>query len=355
MKIKNIIIVFMAISLLLTGCTGTAKAQADTQAEDTDVVTDEVDEASRELFAMDTYMTLTAYGDNAEQAVEEAASEIERLDALLSTGDENSEILAINENGGGELSADTAVLIERSIEIYEKTQGAFNIAVYPIMEAWGFTTQEYKVPSEQTLQELLKLTDASKMNYDDDAQTVSFEQEGMKIDLGGIAKGYTSNRVMDIFREWDVDSGMVNLGGNVQVLGEKTDGTQWRVAIQSPDDSGDYLGVLSTQDKAVITSGGYERYFEEDGVIYHHIIDPATGYPAENGLTSVTIVSADGTMADGLSTSLFVMGKEQAVAFWRKNSDEFDTILLADDGSLYVTEGIADSFTSDIDFQIIEK
>ena len=107
-------------------------------------------------------------------------------------------------------------------------------------------------------------------------------------------------------------SGLVNLGGNVQALGTKTDGSNWRVAVQSPDDTEDYLGVLSIQDKAVITSGGYERYFEQDGVTYHHIIDPKTGYPAENGLVSVTIVSSDGTLADGLSTSLFIMGEEKS-------------------------------------------
>ena len=116
---------------------------------------------------------------------------------------------------------------------------------------------------------------------------------------------------MDIFKENGITSGLVNLGGNVQALGTKTDGSNWRVAVQSPDDTEDYLGVLSIRDKAVITSGGYERYFEQDGVTYHHIIDPKTGYPAENGLVSVTIVSSDGTLADGLSTLLFIMGRRK--------------------------------------------
>ena len=150
-------------------------------------------------------------------------------------------------------------------------------------------------------------------------------------------------------------SGLVNLGGNAQVLGTKPDGSLWRVAVQSPDAEDEYLGVLETKDKAIITSGGYERYFEKDGVTYHHIIDPSTGYPAENGLISVTIVSADGTLADGLSTSLFVMGKDKAVDYWRTHSDEFDMILLTDDEQLYVSEGIKDSFTSDRDVNIVAK
>ena len=115
----------------------------------------------------------------------------------------------------------------------------------------------------------------------------------MKIDLGGIAKGYTSSRIMDIYKDNGITSGLVNLGGNVQALGTKTDGTKWKIAVQSPDDTEDYLGILSVQDKAVITSGGYERYFEQDGVTYHHIIDPKTGYPAESGLVSVSYTHLD--------------------------------------------------------------
>ena len=139
------------------------------------------------------------------------------------------------------------------------------------------------------------------------------------------------------------------------ILRTKTDGSNWRVAVQSPDDTEDYLGVLSIQDKAVITSGGYERYFEQDGVTYHHIIDPKTGYPAENGLVSVTIVSSDGTLADGLSTSLFIMGEEKAAEFWKAHSNEFEAIFATDDGTIYVTEGLKDSFTTDLDMKVITK
>ena len=202
---------------------------------------------------------------------------------------------------------------------------------------------------------LLKHVDAAKISYDKDTREISFEDDQMKIDLGGIAKGYTSSRIMDIFKENGITSGLVNLGGNVQALGTKTDGSNWRVAVQSPDDTEDYLGVLSIRDKAVITSGGYERYFEQDGVTYHHIIDPKTGYPAENGLVSVTIVSSDGTLADGLSTSLFIMGEEKAAEFWKAHSNEFEAIFATDDGTIYVTEGLKDSFTTDLNMKVITK
>lgn len=370
MNHKLIIIICISAVMTLSGCGNgsqegtngiTQTQQTETFQEQMEPLTSDAGEmnepvsASRDVFAMDTYMSVSAYGEAAEAAVDAAVAEIERLDAMLSTGNADSEIAQINAGGGGSLSSDAAFLVERSLELYEETEGAFDIAIYPVMKAWGFTDENYAVPSADVLAGLLELADASLIDYDSEQSKVSFQKEGVQIDLGGIAKGFTSSRIIDIYRENGIESGLVNLGGNVQVMGTKPDGSLWRIAIQSPEDSNSYLGVLSTQDRAVITSGGYERYFEQDGVIYHHIIDPETGYPANNGLTSVTIVSADGTLADGLSTSLFVMGKDRAETFWRAHSNEFDMILLTDDDNLYVSEGIAQDFSSDFDVQIIEK
>ena len=331
--------------------TGDTETESEASGEDADKET----EASKDLFAMDTYMTLTAYGEHAQEAVDKAAERVEALDALLSTGNENSEIYQLNQNGEATLSEEGGYLVERALELYKKTEGAFDIAIYPVMQAWGFPTQDYHVPDDDTLKEKLALADASKVNYDKDTRKIFFDQDGMELDLGGIAKGYTSSQIMQIYQDCGVTSGLVNLGGNVQALGCKTDGSKWRVAIQSPDDTEEYLGILEIEDQAVITSGGYERYFEKDGVTYHHIIDPAIGYPADSGLISVTIVSDDGTLADGLSTSLFIMGEEKAAQFWRENSDEFEAIMETSDGKLYVTEGIADSLTTDMDVTVIEK
>ena len=336
-KITAILMVIL-IGIMAAGC---GQQQKTEQTEGTE------ESASQDIFAMDTYMSVTAYGADAESAVSDAIAEIERLDALLSTGETDSEIYKLNQNGGGSISEDTSYLFERALEIWKSTDGCFEIGIYPLMQEWGFTDGNYKVPDKETLQKLLPLADSSKIDFNEKDQTVSFEQDGMEIDFGGIAKGYTSGRIMDIFREHGIKSGMVSLGGNVQVLGIKTDGSKWRVAVQNPEDTENYLGVLETQDRAVITSGGYERYFEQDGKTYQHILDPKTGYPADSGLTSVTIVSADGTLADGLSTSLFVMGKEKAVAYWRAHSEEFDAILVEKDGTVSVTENIADQFTPD--------
>ena len=329
MKLKAVMAcVCLSVSLLLGGCNN---IKQDTTTETKNTQTEEKaesnEEASKDIFAMDTYMTVTAYGAKAQEAVDEAEAEIQRLDELLSTGNEESEIAQLNQNKSATLSEDAGYLVERALELNKETDGAFDIAIYPVMEAWGFPTQNYQVPTADTLESLLKLVDASQIIYDEDSRKISFGQEGMKIDLGG----------------------------NVQALGTKTDGSKWRVAVQSPDDTEDYLGILSVEDKAVITSGGYERYFEQDGKTYHHIIDPKTGYPAENGLTSVTVVSEDGTLADGLSTSLFIMGKDKAIEFWRAHSDEFDIIMLTDEGKLYVTEGIQDDFSTEMEMEIIKK
>ena len=357
MKLKAVMAcVCLSVSLLLGGCNN---IKQDTTTETKNTQTEEKaesnEEASKDIFAMDTYMTVTAYGTKAQEAVDEAEAEIQRLDELLSTGKEESEIAQLNQNKSATLSEDAGYLVERALELNKETDGAFDIAIYPVMEAWGFPTQNYQVPTADTLESLLKLADASQIIYDENSRKISFGREGMKIDLGGIAKGYTSSRIMDICKENNISSGLVNLGGNVQALGTKPDGSKWRVAVQSPDDTEDYLGILSVEDKAVITSGGYERYFEQDGKTYHHIIDPKTGYPAENGLTSVTVVSEDGTLADGLSTSLFIMGKDKAIEFWRAHSDEFDIIMLTDEGKLYVTEGIQDDFSTEMEMEIIEK
>ncbi len=170
----------------------------------------------------------------------------------------------------------------------------------------------------------------------------------MAVDLGGIAKGYASDRLAELFAADGVSSAMVSLGGNVYVRGTKRDGSLWRVAIEDPNDTAAYLGVLSLQDRFIITSGGYQRYFERDGVTYYHIIDPKTGDVARSGLLSATVVSDNGTMGDALSTALFVMGREKAVQFWRTSGLDFDMVLCDDSGHVYYTEGLKESFDTSL-------
>lgn len=338
---------------LLTGCSGaTSVVHEKERSEETQ--TEEVPSASQDVFAMDTYMTVTAYGDQAQEAVDASVDEINRLDQLLSAENEESEIYIVNHNGSEIISEDTAALIEKAMDISKDTEGLFDITIYPLMVEWGFTSGQYQVPTENRMEQLLAQVDYTKLEYDEETKLLSLPEK-TQIDLGGIAKGYTSSRIMDIFQEYGIESGMVSLGGNVQVYGTKTDGDPWRVAIRDPNvtDESAYAGVLEMQDQAVITSGGYERYFEMDGKTWHHILDPQTGYPADNGLTSVTIVSQDGTLADGLSTSLFIMGKEKALEYWKEHSQQFEMILIEKDGTITVSEGLDQKFTSDDSYEVV--
>lgn len=334
---------------LLTGCAKFFPAEKQENSAQTTSDT-------REIFAMDTVMTVTVYGDRAEAAVQTAEEEIKRLDELFSVGNASSDIAGLNENASGVISEETCELIKRSKELYQSTDGALNIAVYPLMEAWGFTSGEYRVPEQKEIDAILTCMDVDEISCNEDTGEVILP-EGMGIDLGAIAKGYTSARLMDVFASYDVISAIVSLGGNVQALGNKPDGTGWRVAVEDPfSEEGDsYAGILEIKNQAVITSGAYERYFEQEGKRYHHIIDPATGYPAKNGLASVTIISGDGTLADALSTALFVMGKDRALSYWKEHADEFDVILIEDNGDMTITEGLQDCFSSEKSFSVEKK
>ncbi|MEY8524518.1 FAD:protein FMN transferase [bacterium 1XD8-76] len=299
---------------------------------------------TKQIFAMDTVMDFTAYGKDCEEAVDAAIKEVQRLDALFSTGDDSSELSILNRTGSGRgLSNDTIAIFRRGLEIYADTDGLFDFTVYPLMCLWGFPTKEYRVPSPEDLQEVLPLVDASKVRVGEDGMGEIHLGEGQQADFGGIAKGYASERVMEIYEEYGVTSGMVSLGGNVQVLGKKPDDSAWRVGIQDPEgDRGELAAVLEAEDCAVVTSGGYERYFQEDGNTYIHILDPRTGRPVEGDLASVTVVSEDGTLTDALSTALYIMGFDEAVSYWRENTDTFDMVLITVDGKLYATKGIAE-------------
>ena len=307
---------------------------------------------SRDIFAMDTYMTVTCMGDRAEEALDKAEAEIKRLDALLSVGNESSEISAINRDGEGQVSDESRSMIEKSIEIYNGTDGAFDITVYPIMEAWGFTDGNFRIPDSAELTDLLSAAGTDKLTLDGDKITLG---EGQGIDLGGIAKGYTSDRLTEIFADCGLDYGIISLGGNVQFYGAKPDGSPWRCGIKNPYNTEDLIAVLTVDDVAVITSGGYERYFTgEDGNTYHHIIDPKTGISADSGIVSATIISKSGTLADGLSTACFVMGVDRASEYWRTRSQDFDMVLVTESGEMYVTAGLEGKVETSCDVYIIK-
>ena len=288
-------------------------------------------------------MALSVYGADgktASAALSAAEAEIYRLDALLSISREGSDILRLNRSGEAGLSEETLALISRALELAEETGGAFDPTVLPLMEVWGFPSGNYRVPEKGELDELLSSVGWERVSLQGD--TVALPAGG-GMDLGGIAKGYAAECVLGIMEDSGAESALAVLGGNVGALGMKPDGSPWKVAVADPEDTGKRLALieLGTPGESwyAVTSGGYQRYFEENGRRYHHILDPETGAPAETDLTSVTVISRDGTLADALSTALFVMGREEAEDFWRSHRDEFEMVLW-DGQTLYVTPGL---------------
>jgi len=299
-------------------------------------------QAQEELFAMDTVMSLTAYGAAGETGLEAAKAEIRRLDSLLSVSGGASEIRRVNEAGGGTVSEETAALLERAAAISRACGGAFDVTVGPVVDVWGFYGDEQRVPSADELAAALALVGPDKLTLA--GTEVRFAAAGVRLDLGGVAKGYAAGRAAEALKAAGVASAIMTLGGNVRTVGLKPDGSRWKVGIADPAAPQAMAGVLTTGENAVVTSGGYQRYFDEDGVRYHHIIDPATGYPAASGILSATVVTADDVLADALSTALFVLGEEQAGALWRSMGG-FEMILIAEGGRIIVTGGLADDFS----------
>lgn len=323
---------FLAVLLLLlTALSGCGRTDLEAQ------------EAENSFFAMNTYMTFTAYGEQAEDALADARARVEEVEALWSVTDEESEIYQANHSGGEpvNVSEETAELVSFALEMAEKTDGALEPTIYPVLRAWGFTTDTKQVPSQEEIDALLEDVGHEKITLDGTLLTVP---EGMELDLGAVGKGYAGDLAAEAVRVRGIECAILSLGGNIQAVGSRPDGTDWRVGLRSPWEDGT-LGVLRVSDLAVVTSGGYENYFEdEDGNVYWHILDPETGYPAKSGLLSVTIICPQGRMGDALSTALFVMGPQKAEEYWRENGD-FEMILVTEEGEILITEGVADRFT----------
>lgn len=290
--------------------------------------------------SMDTLMTVKVYGGD-KDLCDRLQQRVTELDALLDATDENSDIYQLNQNGKADVSDDTAALLERSLQLSEKLDPAFDITIYPAVKAWGFTTGDYRIPDDDELKQLAAKIDDTAVQSDNNTYTLP---AGVMLDLGAVAKGYAADQCDAILKEGHADAAVLNLGGTVKLYGKKPDGKRFSVGVADPDNPAGYFGYLSCEDGVVATSGGYERYFERDGKRYIHILDPATAKPVENGIQSVTICCDDGTAADALSTALFVMGLDKATAYYRAHPD-FDFIILTDDHSVYLTEGVYDEFT----------
>ena len=301
-------------------------------------------------------MYLKAYGEHADTALGYSSEQILSLEELFSVTSEKSDIWAINHSNGEPVSVsdDTIAVLNKAIEIGGKTNGALDVTIYPLLTEWGFTTDTQQVPTDDIIADKLKLIDYTKISVK--GNTVQLP-DNMQIDFGALAKGYTSDCVTDILKENGVKSALVNLGGNVHAVGTKPDGTLWKVGVQNPFSPSEQVCILEIADKAVITSGNYERFFtDENGRKYWHILDSADGFPADNGLVSVTIVGENGLLCDALSTALFVLGTDKAIDYWR-NSADFEMILITDDEKIIYSEGLSDfiNFTASYETEVIYR
>ena len=309
---KRAICLILLTSLFLTGCSKEAEPVQET------------------VFCMDTVMDLKVWGKDAQEGIQQAAELLTELERVWSATAENSLLSQINQDQSPELSQEQSELLQQVSELSQRTSGAFNPRLKALSQAWGFYDGAYRVPSEEEIAQALKES---------------------QWDLGAALKGYAGQECAELLAGLNVDRAMLVLGGNVQTFGDKPDGSPWQIGIQNPE-GGENLGILSvTGTVSVVTSGDYQRYFEIDGVRYHHILDPKTGYPADSGLRSVTVICRDGLTADCLSTALFVMGLEQAADFWRE-SDDFDAVFVTTGGAIHATEG---AILSGCQYEVISR
>ncbi len=310
--------------------------------------------AQRESYRLGTIVRITLYGDDSEKlnkVLDLSMKEIERLENLLSVNIPSSDISLVNRALGEypvKVSEETGFLLERALEWSERTGGAFDPTVGKIVKLWGMGTESAAVPDPEKLKEAVGMTDFRKVNIVHRGNgTFVQTAKGQRIDLGGIAKGYVTDKVRLLLKNEGIQSALIDLGGNISVFGNSPKPGKWKLGLQHPFMlRGEYFGVVEVSDVSVVTSGAYERYFESCGVRYHHIFDPATGYPARSDLASVTIISEDSTDADALSTALFVMGLERGISLLRKLKN-IEAVLVAKETEriiVYATDGLSKDF-----------
>ncbi len=324
MKRAGVILIILMCAVILGGC-----------------ASEEV-ETERQVFAMDTIMTFTAYGENGAEGVSQAIALVNSFEKMLDPENELSEVYELNHAGGEPTVVpwQLSEMLEMGSQIYSRSDGRFDLSVYPLVKLWGFVDGEYYVPTEEEVDEaILKvgMSDIEISAFEDSQSSIVKMPAGMQVSFASMAKGFASDYCIAAMKQQGVQSAIISLGGNVQTLGLKPDGSNWNIAIRNPEDTGAYIAVVSVGEAAVVTSGGYQRFFYgDDAEKYHHIINPVTGYPAVTDLESVTVIADSGMEADALSTALFVLGEGIATEYWRTYGG-FDMIMITGDGRVVAT------------------
>jgi Membrane-associated lipoprotein involved in thiamine biosynthesis len=306
-----------------------------------------IEEAQSTTYIMGTIAQLKVFGENAESVVDLAIDRLNEIDDKLSVFKKYSEISRVNANAGGvplKVSGDTFFLLDKSLKYSELLNGTFDPTIRSLVDLWAIGSNGRNIPDEKDIQEKLKLVNYKDIILDYSGQSVLLKHKCQSVDLGSIAKGYASDEVRDIFIRNNIKSALIDLGGNIYVLGNKVDGALWNVGIQDPlKQRGEFVGVLSLRNKSIVTSGNYEKYFEREGKRYHHIIDPRNGYPSENNLMSATIISDDSLDGDGLSTGVYILGIEKTMELI-KTLKGIDAIFITNDKKVYATPEVKNNF-----------
>lgn len=301
---------------------------------------------SQTFYIYDTVVNIKVFGDNvAQKNMDDIQSMLERMDMELSRTKEGGEVYAVNQAAGKEavvVSDETLDVVKQSIQYAAEMDGLFDPTIGPLIDLWNIGSGGDKVPPQAEIDAAKSLTNYKDVEIDEAAKTVKLMKEHMVLDLGGIGKGYAADRIADYLKEQGLDSAMINLGGSsIIALGTKPNGSEWNIGLQDPDQSrGTQLGTIKIADEVIDASGVYERYFMQDNVRYHHILDPRTGYPSQNGLKSLTIMSPNATDADALSTGVFLMGIEEGMKYLQSLPENIEAFFITDDNKIYATPGI---------------
>ncbi|GAB6169183.1 FAD:protein FMN transferase [Clostridium carnis] len=296
---------------------------------------------------MGTVVKVTIYDNQKEEILDKIFNKVKELENTLSINENGTLVDKINESAGKapvKVDDDTYTIIKKGLEYSKLSNGLFDITIGPIVKLWNIGLPEAKVPSQTEIDSKLPYIGYSDVILNDTDKSVFLKREGMMLDLGGIAKGYTADVISNILTENNVSSAIVDLGGNIFAHGKKISGDKWRIGIQDPFSTrGDIIGSISVINKSIVTSGIYERFIEENGVKYHHILSPSNGFPYDNELAGITIVSNKSIDGDALSTSVFAMGVEKGLEFVNSQPD-IDAIFVTKDNKVYITSGLKDNF-----------
>ncbi len=303
----------------------------------------QVDPQSQSFFMLGTVCKVTIYDNPTDEAFSASFVRLKEIEDRMSLRNQKSEVSEVNQYAGKKaviVSEDTFAVIQKALEIAALSHGAFDPTVGPLVQAWDIGGDNPRKPPQDEIDSLLPLIGYDRVILDAEESSVFLKDEGMVLDLGGIAKGYAADEVAKILHEHGVEHAIVNLGGNVLTLGSKTDGKPWKIGVQDPDAlRGEYVMILSLEDQTLVTSGPYERFLELDGEIYHHILDTRTGYPVKSDYTSVSIVTRHSLLADALSTSLYALGYEDGMALIN-DLDDVEAVFMTKEKEILLSEGL---------------